>query len=162
MQVSTHPDKRGGLGFLGLTVAAFEPIAFAATSVIASTWRHDILRHGADLTNFKLSAIVLVLVILLVALGPLIFFVPRLAALRCSGVVEYGILGQLHSAEFQDKWIEHRAGHEDEFLRATEINTLSGFGNTYEKIGNLKPFPADLRKHYSGFAAPLLERGRPL
>jgi hypothetical protein len=151
--VSTHPDRRGGLGFLGLTVAAFAPIAFAATSVIASTWRHDIARHGANLTNFKLSAIVLALVILLVALGPLIFFVPRLIALRCSGIVEYGILGQLHSAEFQDKWIAHRAGHEDEILRATEINTLSGFNNTYEKIGKLKPFPADFISLYGLVAA---------
>ena len=91
--------------------------------------------------------------IFLVALGPLIFFVPRLAALRCSGVVEYGILGQLQSAEFQDKWIAHRAGHEDEFLRATEVNTLSGFGNTYEKIGDLKPFPADLVAVYGLVAA---------
>jgi hypothetical protein len=146
--VPTHPDKRGGLGFLSLTIAAFAPIAFAVSSVISSTWRHDILRHGVNLTDYKLSAIVFVLTIFLIALGPLLFFVPRLAALRCKGMLEYGALGQLHSAEFENKWIEHRTGREADFLQAPEINTLSGFGNTYEKIIGLKPFPADLVSLY--------------
>lgn len=94
----THPDRHGGLGFLGLTSAAFAPIAFSATAVIAATWRQDILYHGAHLMNFKWPAIVLVALIALVALGPLAFSVPRLAGLRRQGILEYGILGQLHSA----------------------------------------------------------------
>ena len=69
--VPTHPDQHGGLGFLGLTSAAFAPIAFSATAVIAATWRNEILHHNADLTDFKLSAIVLVAITALVALGPL-------------------------------------------------------------------------------------------
>jgi hypothetical protein len=76
-------------------------------------------------------------------LGPLLFFVPRLFAPRRSGVLEYGILGQLQSTEFHKKWILHRAGHETEFFLAPEINVLAGFSNKYEKIEQLFPFPAD-------------------
>jgi hypothetical protein len=61
-----------------------------------------ILYHGAHLTDFKPSAIVLVAVTGLVALGPLAFFVPRLAGLRRKGVLEYGILGQLHRTRKMD------------------------------------------------------------
>ena len=89
--VPTHPDEHGGLGFLGLTAAAFAPVAFAATAVIGATWRDDILHHGARLMDFKLEAIVLLMVIVLVALGPLLFFVPRLASLRRQGILEYRI-----------------------------------------------------------------------
>jgi hypothetical protein len=46
-----------------------------------SNWRQDIVHHGARLMDFKLQAIVLV-VLAAVALGPLVFFVPCLAALR--------------------------------------------------------------------------------
>jgi hypothetical protein len=53
----THPDGHGGLGFLGLAVAAFAPVAFAVTAVIGATWRNDILRQGAHLMDFKLQAI---------------------------------------------------------------------------------------------------------
>lgn len=146
--VPSHPDKRGGLSFLGLMVMAFAPIAFAATSVIAATWRHEIIYHGAHLTDFRLSAIVLVMIIAMLALGPLLFFVPRLTALRQRGILEYGVLGQLHSTEYHEKWIMHRAGHEADFLVAPESNVLTGFGNSYEKIGQLNPFPADMGSLY--------------
>jgi hypothetical protein len=150
--VASHPDQRGGLSFLGLMVMAFAPIAFAASSVIASNWRHEILHHGARLMDFRFPAIVLVLIVTLLAVGPLLFFVPRLAALRQKGILEYGVLGQLHSSEYHEKWIHHRAGHEADFLVAPESNTLTGFGNSYEKIGQLNPFPVDMGSLY-GLAA---------
>jgi hypothetical protein len=63
-------------------------VAFAATAVIGATWRDDILHHGARLMDFKLEAIVFLMIIALVALGPLLFFVPRLASapLRNPGI----------------------------------------------------------------------------
>ena len=154
--VPTHPDEHGGLGFLGLTSAAFAPIAFSATAVIAATWRNDILHHGAHLVNFKLPAIVLVALTALVALGPLAFFVPRLAGFRRKGILEYGILGQLHSTEFHEKWILHRAGHETEFLVAPESSTLANFGRAYEGIEKMNPFPADKGALYTLAAAVLI------
>jgi hypothetical protein len=154
--VPTHPDKHGGLGFLGLTSAAFAPIAFSATAVIGATWRQDILHHGAHLINFRLPAIVLAVVIALIALGPLAFFVPRLAALRRKGILEYGILGQLHSTEFHEKWILHRAGREAEFLTAPESSTLADYGTAYQRIEQMNAFPADKGALYTLAAAVLI------
>ena len=102
--------------------------------------------------DFKLQAIVLLVIIALVALGPLLFFVPRLARLRRQGILEYGILGQIQSVEFHEKWILHRAGHEAEFLQASESTTLANFGKSYQEIAQLKPFPADMGSLY-GLAA---------
>ena len=141
--VPTHPDGHGGLGFLGLTSAAFAPIAFSATAVIAATWREDILHHGARLIDFKLPAIILIAVTALIALGPLAFFVPRLAVVRRKGILEYGILGQIHGVEFHEKWILHRAGHEAEFLVAPESSAVANYGHIYDTIKNMNSFPAD-------------------
>jgi hypothetical protein len=141
--VATHPDGHGGLGFLGLTPVAFAPVSFAAATVIGATWRHEILHHGANLMSFKLPAIVLVGIIGLVALGPLAFFVPRLAALRRQGILEYGTLGQIHSTDFHEKWIRQRSGHEAEFLAAPESSALADYGQSYGRLEQLKPFPAD-------------------
>ncbi len=141
--VPTHPDEHGGIGFLSLTTAAFAPIAFAASAVIGATWRYDILHHGAHLMDFRLPTIALVILVVVVALGPLIFFVPRLAMLRTKGILEYGTLGQLHSRDFHEKWILHRAGHEAEFLQAPESSTLADYGQAYEKLEQLNPFPAN-------------------
>jgi hypothetical protein len=154
--VPTHPDGHGGLGFLGLTASAFAPVAFAASAVIGATWRQDILHHGANLMSFKLSAIALVVIVALVALGPLVFFVPRLAALRRKGILEYGLLGQLHSMKFHEKWILHRAGHEAEFLQAPESSALADFGTSYDKMAQMKPFPADTGTLYVLAASVLI------
>lgn len=137
-------------------VMAFAPTAFAASSIIASNWRHEILYHGAHLADFRLAALVLVLVVTLLALAPLLFFVPRLAALRQKGILEYGILGQLHSSEYHNKWILHRAEHEGDFLVAPESVTLTNFGNSYEKIGQLQPFPIDMGSLYGLVVAILV------
>jgi hypothetical protein len=154
--VATHPDGHGGLGFLGLTSAAFAPIAFSATAVIAATWRQDILHQGARLIDFKLPAIILVAVTALVAIGPLAFFVPRLAGVRRRGILEYGLLGQLHSAEFHEKWIVHRAGHEVEFLVAPESSTVANYGHIYDTIKNMNSFPADKGALYTLAAAVVI------
>ena len=91
--VPTHPDGHGGLGFLGLTPVAFTPVSFAVATVIGATWRREILLHGVKLMAFKLPAIVFVVIVVLVAFGPLAFFLPRLAALRRQGILEYGTPG---------------------------------------------------------------------
>jgi hypothetical protein len=138
--VSTHPDEHGGLGFLGETPVAFAPVAFAAATVVGATWRHEILHLGANPMTFKQPAIAFVVIIAVVALGPLSFFIPRLTALRRRGILEYGILGQMHSTDFHQKWVHQRTGHEAEFLTAPESSTLADFGQSYEKLEQLKPF----------------------
>lgn len=157
--IATHPDERGGIGFLDVSSSAFAPIALAVTNVVGSTWRNDIIHHGARLADYRLPAVVLAVLIGLVAFGPLLCFAPRLAALRRRGLMEYGVLGQIHSEEFEEKWIVERAGHEREFLQAPESSTLSDFGHSFEKIGELKPLPADLGTVYvlaASVALPLL------
>ena len=141
--VATHPDHHGGIGFLGLAPMGFAPIAFAISAAIGSNWRDQILHDGAHLTAFKVPAVVLLVVILILALGPLVFFVPRLAKLRRSGIMQYGILAQIHSTEFHDKWILHRAGHEEEFLAAPEASTMADYGHSYGHIEGMQPFPFD-------------------
>ena len=69
------------------------------------------------------------------------FFAPRLAKLRRQGILDYGTLGQLHSMDFHVKWNLHRAGHEEEFLTAPEISTLTDYGRSYEQIKKMQPLP---------------------
>lgn len=141
--VATHPDGHGGIGFLGLMVEAFAPIALVVACVIGATWRQNILHHGTHVMSYKVPAIVLAAMIAVAALGPLLFFAPRLFGLRRKGIREYGALGHLNSTEFHEKWIAHRAGHEVDFLQAPESSRLCSYGQIYEKIGKLKPFPVD-------------------
>lgn len=141
--VATHPDQHGGVGFLGMSPRAFAPTAFTAAAAIGGTWRAQILRTGAHWMNFKIEGIVLLLIVLLIAVGPLALFVPRLAALRRRGVLDYGVLGQKHSMEFQKKWVLDAGEQTEDFLTAPEISTLTDYAASYENVEKLKPFPVD-------------------
>jgi len=141
--VPTHSDQHGGLGFLGLMANGFAPISFAATAVIGATWRHEILHNRAHLIDFRLPAIVLVVIVIALALLPLTFFIPPLTALRRKGILKYSILGQIQASEFDEKWIEHRAGHEPQVLTEMESGNLLNFGQTYDRIKQLIPLPVD-------------------
>lgn len=141
--VPTHPDGHAGIGFLGLSPMGLAPVTFATAAAIGANWRYQILTQGAHLADFKLDAIVLLILVIIVAIGPLVFFVPKLARVRREGILQYGTLGQLHSISFHQKWILHRAGHEDEFLTAPEVSTLTDYGSSYENVEKMQPFPVD-------------------
>jgi hypothetical protein len=140
---ASHPDKHGGIGFLGMSPLAFAPVAFAITAAIGATWRDQILRSGAHLTDFKFPALALFILIMIVAIGPLTFFSPKLTTLRRQGVLEYGSLAHFHSGEFHDKWIRHRSGHEQEFLSAPEISSLIDLASSFQNIEGMRTFPME-------------------
>jgi hypothetical protein len=141
--IPTHPDQHGGLGFLGMSPLAIAPTVLVASGAIGSTWRAQILDHGAHLLNFKIDAIVLLAIMLVVAMGPLVLFIPKLGRLHRQGILQYGTLGQIHSVDFHKKWILNRKGHEEEFLTAPEISTLIDYASSYENVEKLQPFPLD-------------------
>jgi len=141
--VPTHPDLHGGVGFLGLSPVAITPTILVVSAVIGATWRAEIFREHVHLMSFKIDALVLAGVVLIVTMGPLILFVPRLTDLRRLGIFEYGALGQFESMQFHKRWIQHRAGHEEEFPASPEASTLTDYGSSYQNIENLQPFPFD-------------------
>jgi hypothetical protein len=101
------------------------------------------LLAGQVLMDFKIDAIVLLVIALVVAAGPLVLFVPKLGRLRRMGILQYGILGQLHSTGFHKKWVLNRTGHEEEFLSAPEISSLIDYASSYENIEKMQPFLLD-------------------
>jgi hypothetical protein len=141
--VPAHSDQHGGLGFLGLMANGFAPISFAATAVIGATWRYEILHNHAHLMNFKLPAIALVVIVIALALLPLAFFVPPLAALRRKGILDYSTLGQIQATEFDEKWIAHLAGRESQVLTEMESSIAIDFSAMYDRIKQLTPLPVD-------------------
>ena len=120
------------------------------------TWRYEILYTDASLLSFKMPAILLLVLVLLLAVGPLLFFVPKLAPLRRKGILQYGSLAHLHSMEFYDKWILHRRGREPELLAAPEISSLTDLASSFQNIEAMKPLPFDKGSLVAPAAAVLI------
>jgi hypothetical protein len=100
-----HPDRCGGLSFLAMVSQAFAPVLVAQGVLLAGTIANKIFFAGAKLPGFKLEIIGLVSVMVFAILGPMLVFLPHLAAARRAGLREFGVLAARYAREFDHKWL---------------------------------------------------------
>lgn len=136
----THPDRAGGIGFLGKGCYAFAPILFAQGALLAGLISSRIFYQGESLLSFKVTIISLLSFCLLVILGPLIMFTPRLIRTKRIGLYEYGTLATAYVVDFDQKWVRGGAGREG-ILGTPDIQSLSDLANSYSVVREMKPVP---------------------
>jgi hypothetical protein len=139
--VPTHPDRAAGLGFLAVSSAAFAPLLLAHGVIFAGLMANPIYWAGAKLTDFKLEIIGGVVILLLMVLGPLLAFSPRLMLAKRTGLREYGILASKYVGEFDLKWVRDGAAGDEQLMGSGDIQSLADLGNSFQVIRDIKPFP---------------------
>jgi hypothetical protein len=139
--VPTHPDRAAGLGFLGRVPFAFSLVVLAMSAVIASQWAHQILYHGAHVTDFKLPLAVFVAVMLVMFLGPFLLFAPPLAQLKRRSLLEYGALVGEHGRLVQQRWIFGEPVEDKGLLDAPELGPVVDTLSIYEAVERIRPVP---------------------
>ena len=80
-----HPDRAGGLGFIGSSVHALTPVLVAHTVVLSGMIGSRILYEGMKLPAFQLEIVGAVVLLIGIALAPLTCFVLRLAPRETRG-----------------------------------------------------------------------------
>jgi hypothetical protein len=139
--VPTHPDRAAGLGFLGASSAAFAPLLLAHGAGVAGMIADSIFFAGAKLTDFKLEIVGVVAFLLLLVLGPLMVFGPRLMHVKRTGLREYGILASRYVSEFDFKWVRGGAPDDEPLIGSGDIQSLADLGNSFQVIRDINPFP---------------------
>jgi len=99
--IPSHPDRCGGLGFLGKSSYAFRPILFAQGAMLAGVVASRVLYRGESLLSFKLQIGSFVAFFVIAILGPLLMFTPRTAAAIKKGLADYGLLARRYVEAFQ-------------------------------------------------------------
>jgi hypothetical protein len=157
--ISTHPDRAGGLAFLGKSTYAFGPILFAQGVLLAGLIASRILYEGASLLSFKVEVVSLVGFFVLFLLGPLVMFTPQLARAKRRGLDTYGLLANRYVQGFEDKWVRGDAAQGDELLGTGDIQSLADLGNSYAIVEDMRIVPfglKDIARLAAVTAAPLL------
>ena len=139
--VPTHPDRTGGLGFLGGTVYAFIPLLMAHGAIVAGNLANRIFYLGATLTDFKGEVALMVVFLLCVVFGPLLAFTLQLAAAKRTGKREYGTLAQRYVRAFDAKWLRGGAPADEPLLGSADIQSLSDLGSSYEVVRTMHVTP---------------------
>ena len=141
--VPTHPDGAAGLGFLGLAHSSFSMLLVALALTVGSRGVYWVLYAGGTLEALRNSLIAFVVLALLLALGPLLVFVPKLVVAKRRGLAEYGTLASEYTHRFDRKWVRGGAVGE-ELLGTADIQSLADLGNSYATIRNMRLVPATL------------------
>ena len=156
---AAHPDQAGGIGFLGKSSYAFGPILFAQGALLAGLIANRVLYEGRALMSFKMEAAGLVGFFVLVILGPLVMFTPRLERTKRKGSAEYGLLANRYLFEFERKWIWGSASEANPLHGTADIQALADMGNVYVMVRRMRLVPfgtQDITRLAATTAAPLV------
>ncbi len=154
--IPTHPDHAAGLSFLSRTATAFSPVLFALSSILSGVVAGKILYEGASLVSFKFEMIVLVVILMLIALGPLCAFMPSLWRAKVKGEIEYGTLSNRYVSDFDRKWNEKNTGSSEVLLGSADIQSLADLANSYAIVDRMRVVPFDRDAVLETAAAALL------
>ena len=157
--IPTHPDRAGGLGFLGGLSYTFGPILFGQGAMLAGLIASNVLYHGDNLLSFKMYAGSFVVFFVCVVFGPLLMFTPQMASARRKGLAEYGLLARQYVADFREKWIVGKRANSGELLGTGDIQSLADLGNSYTVVQEMRMVPfgfKDVSRLAAATAAPMV------
>jgi hypothetical protein len=157
--IPTHPDRAGGLGFLGAISYAFGPILFGQGAMLAGLIASRVLYHGDSLLSFRLQVGGFVVFFVCVIFAPLIMFTAQMARARRKGLAEYGLLAQRYVEGFREKWIVEYGSNSGELLGTGDIQSLADLGNSYTLVNEMRLVPfglQDMTRLAAATAAPLV------
>lgn len=142
--VPTHPDRCGGLSFVGKSSYAYTPILFAQGAILAGIVADRVLYNGETLVSFKFQIGGFIVFFVVAVLAPLFMFTPRMARVRRKGLADYGLFAQRYVESFDQKWV-HGTFPSDELLGTGDIQSLADLGNSYQVVREMRVVPFGLQ-----------------
>jgi hypothetical protein len=148
----THPDRAGGLAFLGTAQVGFGLLVLAIGVQLSCLIADAVCYRGSSLMDFRGHVIAFALTAAAVVLLPLTVFVPKLARARRDALV---FMSDCAYRGGEDLERQLRAG-EGPALPGREVSSVSGFGGLYETVRQMRPVPMEMRHAFVLLAVAFL------
>lgn len=144
--VPTHPDRTGGIGFVGNLPAGFSLLSLALSAMFASGWAFQILHRGVSLQSYQMTAIAFVLSWSLLLLLPLFAFAPLLWKTRWNATQQYSVLAGSQGRLVHRLWIDRKPDvHDAPLLEPQGLGVTADTGAAFEIVAGMRVVPADRR-----------------
>jgi hypothetical protein len=143
---STHPDKVGGLGFLGWGIAIFAPVLMSIALVFSAGIAAEIIQHHESLDSLKYHCLIFAIALLVIIYLPLFAFARQLANCRFLGLIEFGELVWKHDREFEEKWMNKEGeAPEQSLLGNADVQSMADLATCYNHINEMWLIPFDAK-----------------
>ena len=139
----THPDRAGGLGFLGWGLASFALVLMAISAVLSGSFAYEIVHRGSSLNILKYHIMIFVVLAIVILHAPLIVFTGRLARCRFRGLLDFGSLIGDHDRAFHEKWLKTPSTNRASLLGSADVGSQSHMSVVYEHVERMQLLPWD-------------------
>lgn len=141
-----HPDRAGGVGFLGGSLNAFAPVLIAQSVVLSGIVFSRVLTGAGNAMDYRGEIAMLVIFLVAQIVVPLLFFSPDLMAARREGVRRFGLLAMRYARDFERRWLQESDAPEREALLGSgDIQSLNDLAGANDVVREMRPVPFDLR-----------------
>jgi hypothetical protein len=139
--VATHPDKAGGLGFLTIFPVMFLPLVFSLSMVFATGVLQTLLIQGGEVAQLEYTVFAWLMLVLIIFVGPLGLFTPRLLALKEQSILDFGVM-----VTHYNRMAEHKI--RDDFAQGRPIDKdtvamLADITVSLDTIKSIKIMPVE-------------------
>lgn len=136
-----HPDRAGGLAFLGGAQAAFGVFIFAFGVQLSCLAADAVRFRGANLVDLRGEMIAFVVIVVLMLLLPLLVFAPRMIRVREQHLLFLSASAHRGAGDLERKLGSDETGE----LPSDAVSGLSDFGTLYENARLMRPVPLEIR-----------------
>ena len=138
--VATHPDRCGGIAFIGQYPKTYLMFVFALSSLVAGGVLKSVVYAGASLLSFKFALFGMIAFLCVAFVVPLLAFTPVLVALKRQGLSHYGSLVSRHHLAFEARWLGDDEPPPDP-LGAADMSSLADLSAAYDLVQAMRPVP---------------------
>jgi hypothetical protein len=141
--VPEHPDRAGGMGFLGYSVRGFAFVAAAFGAIVAGSVANEVLHHGASLGSLRNVIGGTAGACVLLFCAPLCVFAPRLAAERRRGLRQFGELATNFGLRFGEEWFHATRRVDPQVLDRNDFSAATDLYQVVDRVQAMRFVPLD-------------------
>lgn len=140
-----HPDRAGGLGFLGDSIYAFTPVLVAQSVVVSGIIFNRVSVGAAGAMDYRGEIGLLVVLLVALVVAPLLFFSPDLMEVRRRATARFGLLATEYARDFERRWLGGPRPEGDALLGSADIQSLNDLAGSHDVVSEMRAFPFNLR-----------------
>lgn len=140
-----HPDRAGGMNFLGDSISAFMPVLFAQSVLVSGIIASRVVTGARGALEFRGEVTVLIVLLVAMIVVPLLFFAPQLIAARRDGLRRFGMLATTYVRDFERKWLAGRAPTDEPLVGSADVQSLADLAGSNDVVREMRSVPFGLR-----------------
>jgi len=149
-----HPDKAGGIGFLGIPPAPFLQVSLALSILFSTMISVKIFWLHERLTQYYPIMIGFAILTIIINVLPLLVFMKPMMKQRRKGIFEYSALIKKHHGCFDEKWLNK--SDVNMLLGSQDASSTTDLNSTFNTVVSMGIFPFNLKTMLSSIMIAVL------